>query len=134
MNVKENVHLKQLRLKFGYTQEYVAERLGVTKATISKYEKGQRNIKTEYIEKLAELYSVEPIYILTGKTSEDWRKEMDENVAASEREEEQYWRAILFSGSTGKLVELFDQLTEDGKKKALERVSELTEIPKYQAR
>lgn len=132
--MKENDHLKQLRLKFGYTQEQVADELGVTKATISKYEKGQRHIKTEYVEKLAKLYSVEPVYILTGRTSEAWRKEMDENVAASEQEERTYWESVLLTDRIRELMPLLEQLNEDGQKKAVERVAELTEIPRYQAR
>lgn len=134
MSSKENIHLKNLRIQHGYTQEQVAERLGVTKATISKYEKGQRHIKGEYIEKLAELFSVEPIYILTGKTSEDFRKRAEEDMAAATQEEREYWESVLLTDRVMELMPLLDKLNEDGQRKAVERVSELAEIPKYQAR
>lgn len=68
---KERSDLRKLREAKGLTQQQVADCLGVTKATISKYEKGQRRVN--HIEELSKLYNVEPIYILTGKTSSEWR-------------------------------------------------------------
>ncbi len=48
--------LKSLRLEFGYTQEDIASFLGVDQSLISKYEKNERNISADALEKLGDLY------------------------------------------------------------------------------
>ena len=131
MSDKPKDYLKSLRVQHGYTQKEVADFLGVTKATISKYEKGQRHINSEYIERLAQLYEVEPVYILTGITSEEWKRRLDENVSNVAQEERAYWESALLTDAVTKLMPLLDMLNEDGQAKAVERVAELTEVPKY---
>ena len=121
MENNTNDYLRNLRLKSGYTQQQVADSIGVTKATISKYEKGQRRINSNNIEKLASLFGVEPIYILTGRTSEDWHRELLSNEQSDS-----------LTNTIEKLLPFLDMLNEEGQDKAVERVSELTEIPKYQ--
>lgn len=132
MEPTNNNHLKELRRQRGYTQQDVADFLGVTKATISKYENGQRALNYEYIGKLAELFLVEPIYILTGETSEDWRRRLNSDEDAAEQEDRAYWESVLLPGQTKEIVALLDRLNDEGKQKAVERVTELTEIPRYQ--
>lgn len=57
--------LKRLRLEHNMTQEEIGKVLGVQKAAINKYEKGNvENIKRSSILKLAKLYKVKPSYIL----------------------------------------------------------------------
>ncbi len=66
--------LKELRLSRGMTQEAVGKIIGVQKAAIQKYEKGDvENIKTSSIKKLSEFYGVSPAYILgfAEKTEEE---------------------------------------------------------------
>ena len=128
----DNDYLKELRLKAGLTQQEVADILGISKSTISKYEKGLRGINSNHFEKLSELYNVEPIYILTGKTTEEWQKQMDLEVASAQLEERQYWESVLLTESVRALIPLLNKLNDDGQCKAVERVEELTEIPKYQ--
>ena len=52
-------NLKGLRVKFGYTQAFLAEYLNISPAAVNQYETGARNIPTNAIEKLALLYNVE---------------------------------------------------------------------------
>lgn len=57
--------LKQLRLEKKATQEEVGKVIGVSKATIMKYEKGiVYNMKRSSIEKLADYFNVSPTYLL----------------------------------------------------------------------
>ena len=57
--------LKQLRLEKKATQEEVGRVIGVSKATIMKYEKGiVYNMKRSSIEKLADYFNVSPTYLL----------------------------------------------------------------------
>lgn len=132
MEIKENLHLKNLRMERGLTQQDVADAIGVTKATISKYEKGQRRINVDVLEKLADFFRVEPIYILTGKTNADWEKQSIKNVEDAMQDERSYWESVLLTDAVVELMPLLDRLNEEGQRKAVERVAELTEVPKYQ--
>lgn len=51
--------LKSLRIEKGYTQHYVAEKLGVTRTTIYNYETGKRSPHLNELQKLAAIYSVD---------------------------------------------------------------------------
>ena len=58
------IRLKQLRTKKGLSQSEVAERLEVTKNTISSYERNIINPKLEILVSLAILYNTSVDYIL----------------------------------------------------------------------
>lgn len=58
-------NLRNIRLKNNYNQEYVANKLGVTKQTISNWEKGKRTPDIDSLVKLANLYEV-TLDTLTG--------------------------------------------------------------------
>ena len=128
----DNYHLKELRKKRGYTQQQVADELGVTKATISKYENGLRDINRTNIEKLSKLFKVDPIYILTGKSDTEWESIFEEDRIESEKQDREYYKTIVFTGAISKVAHLLDKLNDKGQQKAIERVQELTEIPRYQ--
>ena len=51
-------NLKDIRIKNKYNQEDIAEQLGVTKQTISNWEKGKRTPDINYLIKLANIYQV----------------------------------------------------------------------------
>lgn len=57
-NLAEN--LKKLRDKLGYTQEFVAKYLCVSREIISFYETAARSVTAPHLEKLSDLYQVEP--------------------------------------------------------------------------
>lgn len=51
--------IKRLREKYGYTQEKLAEFLGIgNRETISLYENGEKEVPIEVLEKLSDLFSV----------------------------------------------------------------------------
>lgn len=63
MNMGERI--KQLRKQKGLTQEELGEFIGVKKAAIMKYEKGNvKNIKRDSIEILSKLFNVSPSYLM----------------------------------------------------------------------
>ncbi len=53
-------NLKKLREKLGYTQDFVAKYLGVSREIISFYETANRSVTAPHLEKLSDLYHVEP--------------------------------------------------------------------------
>ena len=62
MKYKNN--LKKLREHSGYSQEEIANKLGIFRSTISRYENGERKINGENLVKLAKLFNVTPEYLL----------------------------------------------------------------------
>ena len=62
MNIGQR--LKQLRDAKDFTQEDVGKMIGVTKATINRYETGEIDIKRTVAIKLAEVFNVSPAYIM----------------------------------------------------------------------
>ena len=60
MKVYERI--KYLRKDRGMSQEDLGRLLGVTKATVQKYENGQiRNLKSDIVKRLCEIFAVAPI-------------------------------------------------------------------------
>ena len=59
--------IRDLREDSDWTQEYVAEQLGIKQTTYSKYELGKINVPAEMIMKLADLYGVSVDYLM-GRT------------------------------------------------------------------
>ena len=58
--------IRDLREDHDWNQAYVAEKIGITQTTYSKYELGKVNIPLDMIIKLADLYHVSLDY-LTGR-------------------------------------------------------------------
>lgn len=52
--------MKSLREKFEYIQDNVAEYLGISRELVSMYETGEREVPIEVLEKLSNLFCVEP--------------------------------------------------------------------------
>ena len=59
---KIGAQLLDLRQKRGWTQDYVAERVGVNRSTISNIERGTRSHPLETLRKFCDVYSVEVSY------------------------------------------------------------------------
>lgn len=58
--------LQELRKKAGYSQEQVAEMLGLSRQAISKWESGQGKPEIDNVIKMTEIYNVSSDYILLG--------------------------------------------------------------------
>jgi len=68
------LRLKELRKKMGVSQSGLAEELGVTKQTISLWERGPRKPEQETLRKLVQLFDVSEEYLL-GVSDEPTRDE-----------------------------------------------------------
>lgn len=60
--------LQTLRVKYGYSQKQVAEKLGVSPSIVSGYETGERTPSTEVLLSLSYLYNCSTDFLL-GKQS-----------------------------------------------------------------
>lgn len=63
--------LQELRKKAGYSQEQVAELLGLSRQAVSKWESGQGKPEIDNVIKLTEIYHVSADYILLGTENKE---------------------------------------------------------------
>ena len=52
-------NIMEMRVKYGYTQDFIAEYLGITHAAVSQYENDARTIPPDVVSMLAVLFDVE---------------------------------------------------------------------------
>lgn len=123
--------LKELRKAHGYTQDYVAEFLGLVRQTYSHYETGKRSPNPEILFKLAGLYSisVDDLMQLTitldrniyydAPAPTQSSKDLEEflNFLNNPKNEKKY---KLFSNLEKELLFYFEQLSESDKLEIIE--------------
>ena len=115
--------LKQAREQAGLTQQAFADKLGVTKNSISNYENGVSSPKWDILLKIFDVLHVDPNFLYQDNFSPIEAASLRSAIqAVDEREQAQI----------SELTSDFKKLNDDGKAKALERVHELTEISRYQ--
>lgn len=57
--------IKQQRIKMGYTQEELGQKLGLQKSAIAKYENGRvENMKRSVIVNMAKVLECSPVYLM----------------------------------------------------------------------
>lgn len=66
--------MRQERIAKGWTQEYVAEKLGVSKASVQMLETGQRKPSFDVLVKLLDLFECNDPRILFGAATPDDEK------------------------------------------------------------
>lgn len=70
--------LKEARLKIGYTQEQIAEKIGVAKSTYTGYEKGTREPNVNTIGRLMEELNVDANFLWQDETTFPFELTYDE--------------------------------------------------------
>ena len=91
--------LRKSRKSTGYTQENLANNLGITSVTVVEWEKGRSEPKSSDLLKWAELTNVSPGWLLTGEGSmEAGEGGRDPKSAAAQAEAEgkRSWNPDLF--------------------------------------
>lgn len=87
MTVSERI--KELRKRRNYTADHVAEKLGVSRSTIFRYENGDiEKVPADIIDKLAGILDTNPSYLL-GWTDDPWEnwphEDGPEKIAATRK-------------------------------------------------
>lgn len=143
MNIGERI--QSARRAAGLKQSELAEKIGVAVVTIGQYERGKREPNIDMIIELSEALGVSVTYLL-GVTDENGRMTSGSFADSSDFEfikmlglDDPACRAAYFNNggqievvSKERMNKAFDSLNKYGQAKAVERVEELTEIPKYQ--
>ena len=79
--VKIGKYLQELRKEKGLTQEQLADKMGVDRRTVSRWETGNNLPDLDILIELSDLYEVGLRELLDGeRKSEDMNKEMEETV------------------------------------------------------
>ena len=105
--------LRQAREQSGFTQQDLAEKLGVTKSAVGNYENGVSSPKWDVLLKIFDVLQVEPNFLYQDSFS----TELSGAVQLTPRQS-----ALLAS---------FDQLNEEGQTKAVEYVEDLVLTGRY---
>lgn len=101
------------------TQEQLGKLLGVTGVAVMRYEKGTRQPSINQRLLLSDIFQTGLLYFI------------DQNVY-------EYQEVGVFplseshTSTKDRLLKAFERLNNDGQKTAIERIEELSEIPKYQ--
>lgn len=132
--------MREARKTAGKSQEELAKALGVNRATVSKYETGVIEPPLAQIVQIARFLDMNFGDLLDGEAYLLYKAHQSGFEAG--RQAEQLNNAALrsvfepdgysFSEPELFLIRSFSQLNDEGQAKAVERVEELTEIPKYQ--
>lgn len=120
--------IKYLRNKVNMTQSQLGDLLGVGKASIQKYENGSVvNLKTDTVEKLAEIFEVPPSYILGWS---EYDTQFDTNALSSDVIFlEEIHRRYGYVGVN--MCEVYSQLNDEGRRKLLFYAEDISGNPKY---
>ena len=79
MSINSNIYA--LRTKFGYTQDDIANKLGISRQTYIKFEKADSDLDTSQIQQLADFFGVSTDYLL-GKTNQRNIPKQDKKLIA----------------------------------------------------
>lgn len=154
------IKLRSIRKEKGITQKVLADKAGMSFMTIQRYESGERTPKISDIERIASALCVPWQQLIAytdfeitptsnghyfvgqpnAELTEKFRKNLEKHYPVCEDECEAI--KVMFAGVggearnawSGALLNLYDELNDDGQNEALKRVEELTQIPKYQKR
>lgn len=106
MNIGDR--LRHLRTSKNLTQEEVGRLLGVSKATVNRYETGEIDIKRTTALKLSSILKVSPAYIMG-------------------------WTDTADTSSEPEILKLYNSLNDIGKQKVIDFINDLHYNPKYTA-
>lgn len=121
------------RDKAGLSQKELAQKLGVSASMISQYENGLRFPKFTTIQRIAEALQVDFAELIPPDFLE--RLQIPQGNRIFVGSDNQIYATPLETNQFSfeyALLHAFAQLNEEGKKKAVDRLVELAEIPRYQ--
>lgn len=129
--------IQQARKKAGLSQKQLGEKLGLSASMIGQWENDLRNPKYETCRRIADALGINILYLLT---SEEMDRGILELIKADYDSDDAFYKdfiekrvslMLLDSEIDQRLVRAYGSLNDEGQQKAVERVEELTEIPRY---
>lgn len=120
--------IKLARRNAGLTQKELGQKLGITYQTLAQWENDLRKPKFETLKRIADALGV-PVGELLGLEDMGgglWGHEADDSTVMKLAQ-----NIKAHMAPKAKLNAAFDQLNNEGQGVAVQRVEELTEIPRY---
>lgn len=120
--------LSLLRKKHDMSQSELAEKLGVTQQTISKYENGSREPDTETLKLLSSIFDVSIDYLLGNTDKKELEiefnvpKEYSDKYEVTSRDKKQY---VEHMKKANEAFFMNDEFDEEDKKEILDTMSEI---------
>jgi transcriptional regulator with XRE-family HTH domain len=105
--------LRQAREQAGFTQQDLAEKLGITKSAVGNYENGVSSPKWDVLLRIFDVLQVEPNFLYQDSFSPELSG------------------AVQLTPRQSALLSSFDQLNEEGQTKAVEYVEDLVLTGRY---
>lgn len=128
MTVGERI--KEARKTAGLTQKELGERLGVSFQAVAQWENNLRNPKIDTLQKIASALNVSVDSLGVIDVAADLLS--DYATALQQKNAIEILGQAIGLENIERIVIALDLLNDEGKTKAVERVEELAEIPKYQ--
>lgn len=146
--------IRQARLSAGLTQKELGERAGIAEPTIGRYELGKLNPKPATLKKIAAALGVQWYELLSNNQDEQTEIAKEQMRQAIGRVSSLTTKSCKFeisdelienslkkvtisipapynSARLEKIIKDYGKLNDEGQQVAVERVHELTEIPRY---
>ena len=132
MRLGENI--KAYREKAGLSLRALAEEVGVTYSTISRYENGKATPRYDTLKQIARALGVDSVYYLYGDEDKDeydrMMAEQQEQISLAKLE--LYARQLAaLQKKEGLLLQAFYELNEEGQQKTVEYTEDLVASGKY---
>lgn len=118
--------LRQLRIKENKTQDELAKELGISRSSVSMYERGEREPDFETLEAIADYFNVDMNYLL-GKTDDPENSDRFGLEDPADRDDPHSWLAQLFA-SEDVPDESFIILSRNAKKLSPEKRKQLLDM------
>jgi transcriptional regulator with XRE-family HTH domain len=132
--------IKELRTERQWSQEYLAELMGYShKSSINKIEMGKADLPQSKLVAFSKVFNVSPCELIgyeqskpaTDEQKDCWDKKLNSKLVLQnevhliEAVQKKYGKAAV------QILQLFEQLNTQGKSKAVDALSDLTNITKY---
>lgn len=128
----DRFRIKERRKKLGLTLQEVADKLGLTKATVQKYESGYiKDVDTERLEQLANALDTTPAYLM------GWSKTADDNINKDKinkmvwDENDEQNSSVTLSNKEITHIKLYRKLNDLGKKRVDDYMNDISEVSGY---
>ena len=123
--IKEALEIRNMK------QVDLVEKTKIGKSSISTYISGAYEPKQKNIYKIAKALNVNEAWLM-GYDVPMERVDMDEDLKCYKERMLQFANSHNKNFFENKLLNSFNKLNDDGKKEAIKRIDELSELPKYQ--
>lgn len=121
--------IREARNAKGLSQKELAERLGVSQARIGQYENDSGSMRINTVMSIAKALNVPYIDLMTET---DMVISAIDAICRDSSKEFNINPEDIFNDLEIMMLEAFDLLNQEGQKIAIERIKELSSIPKYQ--